>query len=209
MSGTDDFISFLTPEPSNFGYRQGIVVAWDGNAQTNQINVAGSVLTNLPTISMADVFNIRVGDPVAVVRYNDSYAIIGRIRRVGPGSLWTHVPLYPQFIPLLAAGTSGYWTVNVGTSVSWESRTFITHHTLIHVDGIWGSSSGSNTSTYEVIVDGNVVGTWTAGGLDVGNKGPYNVSGFRDRTFIKVEVKLASSVGSGTVAIQVLGCFLR
>lgn len=209
MTGTDDYVPFLVQEPSNFGYRQGLVAAWNGNTNTNQITVAGSTLNNLPVISASDVFNIRVGDAVAVIKYNDSYAILGRIKAVGSGSLWTHVPLYPLFIPLIGAGVSGYWSVNVGTSASWEGRIFATHHTLIHVDGIWGTASGANTSTYQVILGGVVVGTWTSGSLDVSNKGPYDISQFRDQAFLKVEVKLASSVGSGTVALQVLGCFLR
>ncbi len=208
-SGTDDFISFITPPPENWGYRQGTVVSWNPTAGTNQVNIGGTNFTNLPIITQADVQNIRLGDPVAVVRYNDSYAVLGKIKALSQGTLWTYVPLYPQFVSLVGAGTGGYAVVNAGTSVSWESRLYVTHQSFIQVDGLWGQASGSNTSVFEVIVDGITVGTWTeAGTFTVSNKGPYDISRFKDRQFIKVEVKVTSS-GSGLVAIQVLACFLR
>lgn len=209
-SGTEDFTSFLVQDPANWGYRQGTVVAWNPTAGTNQVNVAGTNFSNLPVITQADLYNVRVGDPVAVVRYNDSYAVLGKIKALREGTLWTYVPLYPQFASLNAPGAGGYATVNAGTLVSWESRLYVTHQSFIQLDGIWGQASGSNTAVFELVVDGVTVGSWTqAGSLAVANKGPYDISLFKDRAFIKVEVKITSSTGTGTVAFQVLGCFLR
>lgn len=209
-SSSEDFLQFFTPPPEGFGYRQGVVTAWDANAGTNRVNVGGTDLVNLPVITQADLFNVRAGDTVAVVKYNDSYAVLGKIRSVGQGTLWSAIPLYPQFAPLTAAGTGSYAQVPAGTLVTWEGRIYATHYSFIQVDGIWGQASGANTSVFEVQVDGVTVGSWTqAGSLDVSNKGPYDISKFRDRQWIKAEVKITSSVGSGNVAIQLLACYLR
>jgi hypothetical protein len=208
-SASDDYLSFIGTPPSNFGYRQGTVIAWDNDTGANLIHVAGSDLPNLPIITQADVYNIRIGDTVAVIKFNDSYAVLGKIKSIGQGTLWMPVPLYPQFNPIGAAGTTGYWAVDVGILASWEGRIYVTHQAFIQIDGVWGESSGANTVTYELQLGGTAVGSWTTTGLDVGRKGPFSITAFRDQQFLKVEVKITSSVGSGTVALQVLGCFLR
>lgn len=210
MASTDDYADFFTPPPQPLGYRQGVIVSWNTATGANVVRIANTNFTNLPLIKNIDLVNFRVNDYVAVIKYNDSYAILGKIKNnpVAP-TLWLSVPLYAQFQQLTAAGGTGYATVNVGTLASWEGRVYITHHSRIGVDGVWGQASGSNTVTYQLQVDGVTVGTWTtSGGLDVGNKGPFDVTSYRDREWIKVEVKITSSVGSGTVAIQVLACYL-
>lgn len=210
MTSDEDFLSLITPPEQNLGYRQGVVVTWNPVTSTNQVRVADSVLSNLPIITQSDLVDIRPGDAVAILRYNDSYAILGKIKRVNSATPWIPVPLYPQFAPLTPAGTGSYATVPVGTLVTWEGRTHITHHTEIEVDGIWGQASGSNTVTYELQLGGNTIGSWTVAGVfDVSRRGPFNVMPYRDQPFIKLEVKITASTGSGTVAIQVLGCMLR
>lgn len=210
MTGTDDYLNFLTPPPQPLGYRQGQVVSWNPLTGANIIRVANTDFTNLPLITASDLLNIRPGNNVAVIKYNDSYAVLGKIKPIGPGTFWAAVPLYPQFAPLTTAGTGGYAQVPAGTLVSWEGRVYVTHHSYISVDGIWGQASGSNTTTFEVLLDGITVGSWTeSGSIEVGNKGPFDITRFKDRQWIKVEVSLTSSVGSGNVAIQLLACYLR
>lgn len=209
MSNTDDIVPFLVPPDQNFGYRQGTVVAWNAITGSNQVRIGNSDLTNLPVITQSDLINIRSGDTVAVIKYNDSYAVLGKIKTSNPGTPWTPVPLYAQFNPLGAAGGTGYWTVNVGILASWEGRIYATHHSSIEVDGVWGQSSGANTVTYQLQLGGSVVGSWTTTTLEVSRKGPYNITPYRDQQFLKVEVKITSSTGTGTVASQVLGCYLR
>ena len=210
MTSSEDYIPLITPDPSNFGYRQGVVTSWNNSTGTNQVQVGGGVLSNLPIITQSDLINIRVGDPVAIIKYNDSYAVLGKIKTTNPGTPWSPVPLYPQFTSIVAAGSGGYASVNAGTLVSWEGRMYATHYSNIQVDGVWGQASGSNTVTYQLQVGGSTVGSWTTvTSLDVGRKGPFSIASFKDQEFTKVEVKIASSTGSGTVAIQVLGCYLR
>lgn len=209
-TSSDDYLGFLTPPPAGFGYRQGLVTAWDVLAGTNTVNVAGTNLTNLPLITQADVYNIRVNDPVAVVKFNDSYAILGKIKQLNEGSLWMPVPLYPLFVSIIGAGAGGYAQVPAGTLVSWEGRLNATHHSRIHIDGIWGQASGSNTATFELTVGGIPVGSWTeTNTFSVANRGPYDISTGKDQPFIKVQLNITASSGSGNVAFQVLACFLR
>lgn len=209
MTSSEDYLAFLTPTPDNFGYRQGRIVSWDSATGLNQVRVGDGILSNLPIITQSDLINIRPGDTVAIIRYNDSYAVLGKIKTTNPGTPWVPVPLYPQFISLGAAGTGTYSTVNVGTSVSWEGRIYATHHSFIQVDGMWGQATGANTATYELRVGGVTVGSWNTTGLEVTRKGPFGIAAFKDQQFMRVDVLVTSSVGSGTVAIQVLGCFLR
>jgi len=211
MTKSEDFIPLLAAPEQNLGYRQGVVVTWNLDDGTNQVRVGDAVLLNLSVITQSDLINIRPGDTVAIIKYNDSYAVLGKIKSGGsPGTPWIPVPLYPQFNSLTGFGGTGFWSVNVGTLAVWQGHTYATHHSAIEVDGIWGQVSGSNTVTFEVHVAGVMVGTWTTvTTLDVGRKGPYSIANFKDQEFVSVQVKITSSVGSGTVAIQVLGCHLR
>lgn len=210
MTLSDDLVPLLTPPPQNFSYRQGVVVTWNLIDGTNQVRVGDGILLNLPVITQSDLVNIRPGDTVAIIKFNDSYAVLGKIRSgSSPGTPWTPVPLYAQFRPIGAASSTGYWAVDVGTLASWEGRIYATHHSSIEVDGVWGESSGSNTVVYEVQLGGVTVGTWTTTTLEVERKGPFSIATFMNQQFLKLEVKITSSVGSGTTAIQVLGCFLR
>jgi hypothetical protein len=209
VAGSEDYLAQIIPPPDNFGYRQGVVVSWDVDTGTNQVRVAGSDLTNLPVITQSDLINIRPGDTVAIIKYNDSYAVLGKITNLNPATPWAAVPLYPLFSSLVPEGAVGYAAVDVGTLASWEGRIYSTHYSSIEVDGIWGQASGSNTTTYALQLGGTTVGTWTVTALEVDRKGPFSILLFKDQEFLKVEVKITSSAGSGAVAIQVLGCYLR
>lgn len=209
MTSSEDYLGLITPEPSNFGYRQGLVISWSPTTAANQIRVGDGIFTNLPIITQTDLIRISPGDRVAIIKYNNSYAVLGKIKTTTSATPWIPVPLYPQFNSILGAGAGGYWSVNVGTLVTWEGRINATHHRSIEVDGIWGQASGSNTVTYQLQLGGNVVGSWTTTSFEVARKGPFDISSYVDQEFLKIEVKITSSVGSGTVAHQILGCFLR
>jgi hypothetical protein len=211
MTASDDLVPFLTPEPSNFGYRQGLVETWNITTGANQVRVGDGILYNLPVITQSDLVNIRPGDRVGIIKYNDSYAVLGKLKSRGSaGTPWTPVPLYPQFTSSSGVGSTGYSTLTAGVLASWEGRLYATHHTAIEVDGIWGTASGANTVVYQLQLGGRMVGTWTTvNTLSVGRRGPYDISEFLDQQFLKIELKITSSTGSGAVAHQVLGCYLR
>jgi hypothetical protein len=67
------------PPGSEMGFAQGTVVAWSAVAGTNQISVRGSVLTNLPSLIGSEVGLIRPGDVVALIRFQTTFFVLGRI----------------------------------------------------------------------------------------------------------------------------------
>lgn len=213
MQGSEDLAPLLEQPEDNFGYRQGQVVAWNPDTNANQIRVGEIVINDMPLISPADLVGIRPGDPVAILKYNNTYGVLGKITHPGAagiGTPWQPVPLYPQFISNGAAGSLGVYRVNVGVLAAWEGRIYTKHHTKVELDGVWGTFSGSNNAAYEVQLSGFTRGSWVdGGGLVVGRKGPYDITPFMHQEFIKIEVKIVSSTGTGEVAISPLACFLR
>jgi hypothetical protein len=69
--------------PDPFGFHKGIVVAWDALAGTNQVRVAGADIENLQSLMGAEVGLIRVGDTVSLLRFQNTYAVLGRIEAAG------------------------------------------------------------------------------------------------------------------------------
>lgn len=121
------------------------------------------------------------------------------------------VPMYPLF-SMAASSVYAYMTIAQASIASetllWEGRIPLGSHPRINVNGVWGQASGSNSSTYKLYVNGTAIGTWNETGLSVGVRGPFDVSPYLDQTDVTVQLK-ASASGSGTVAAQVLGCYLR
>lgn len=63
----------------DLGYRQGTIEAWDATAGTNTVNVAGTLLANLPILGALDAMSMQAGDVVGVLRVRSQYFILGRI----------------------------------------------------------------------------------------------------------------------------------
>jgi hypothetical protein len=68
--------------PSEVGFRQGQVVAWNGFTFENEINVGGETLVNLPLLNTLEGIGVRVGDVLCLIRIRSAYAILGRITNV-------------------------------------------------------------------------------------------------------------------------------
>lgn len=122
------------------------------------------------------------------------------------------VPMY-QLFTVAASSIVAYSTVTPAAIASetslWEGRIPLGSHPRIRVDGVWGQASGANNTTFRLYVAGTVVGTWTENGtLEVSNKGPFDISGVFGSESIPVQLKAVSS-GTGLVAAQVFGCYLR
>lgn len=65
------------------GFQQGVVVAWNALDGTNQVRVHGVVFDNLLSLVGSEVGLIRPGDSVGVLRYQNSWAVLGRIEAPG------------------------------------------------------------------------------------------------------------------------------
>lgn len=69
----------VPPGEPDIGFRQGIVRAWDEKTGTNEIEVSGARLTNLPCLNIGEFVILQPGDVVGLLRYKTSYFILGRI----------------------------------------------------------------------------------------------------------------------------------
>lgn len=196
---------------SDVSFHQGVIAAWSSVNFSNQINVQGSTINNVPVLTSAGLVGLRVGDPVAILRYKNSYFILGRIVTLTSQLIEPQfsVVLYPQFQPSTALGTGGFATVPAGTLVSWEGRVRPAQP-KIEVDGIWGQASGANTTVYSMRLGGEEVGFWSlSGALEVARHGPFDVERFVGQDWLKIEITLTVSSGTGQVAFQPLGCYFR
>lgn len=222
-SRTDELTQFLSvttslasagrngSSDSEISFHQGKILSWSGSGGTNMIEVAGTPLNNLPVLVSAGMIALREGDVVGVLRYKTSYFVLGRIVALNTQLVEPQWPIvvYPQFQRSEALGTGGYTTVVATSLFSWEGR-IRASHPKIEVDGVWGQSSGANTTTYAIKLGGTIVGQWTVGGgLEVARHGPFDISQFIGQDWLKVEIAMIVSTGTGQVAFQPLGLYFR
>jgi hypothetical protein len=124
---------------------------------------------------------------------------------------WLSVPLYARF-SMAASSTYGYMNLAASSiaseTVLWDGRIPLVSHPRLSISGIWGQASGSNSATYRLKVNGTQVGTWSTGALENGEHGPYNIGAWLDHTNAEVQLTVQAS-GTGQVAAQVYGCWLR
>ena len=79
MARSDDLAPLFTPGAAPaVGFRQGVVVTWDGVTFANEVTVGGSTLTNLPVLNLSDSASIVPGDVVGILTFGSSWAILGR-----------------------------------------------------------------------------------------------------------------------------------
>lgn len=66
--------------PTNdISFHQGIIVAWNATNSTNAVDVAGSIVYDLPVLTSAGLIALGAGDPVAILKYKSTYFILGRV----------------------------------------------------------------------------------------------------------------------------------
>lgn len=79
MARSDDLAPLFLPGTAPaVGYRQGVVVEWDGVTFANLVDVGGTEVANLPVLNSADAALIVPGDVVGILTYGSSWAILGR-----------------------------------------------------------------------------------------------------------------------------------
>lgn len=213
---TDDLTFMLASTPAadtslpDFGFHLGYVLAWDSTLGTNQVRVAGSDLNNLAVLASAGSVSLDPGSTVAVLRFRSVYFVLGRVVLPGSGLVQPQTPiiLYPQFASNVVAGTTGTTRVNTGVLATWEGRVR-PNLPKLEVDGIWGNLSGSGSTTYEMKIGGTTVGSWTETTLTVARRGPFDVSAYIGQDWLKIELAITASTGTGEKAIAPLGAYFR
>lgn len=80
----DDLTGLLGPgDGPEFGFRQGTVVSFNIIGGQNEIDVGGTVLTDLPFLNPGGYTILQPGDVVVLVRMRSSWAILGRVTTPG------------------------------------------------------------------------------------------------------------------------------
>lgn len=191
-------------------FHTGQIIAWDGTGQTNQVLVLGRLMFNLPILTSANTTGLEVGASVGILRVRTQYFIIGRVVDQSSGLVNPQFPiiLYPQFQSNLVASEIGYWHIDTGVLATWEGRIKVSFP-FIEVDGVWGNASGTGSTTYALKLGGTTYGSWTETTLDVNRKGPFDVRDRIGQDWLKVEIAITASTGTGEKAFQPLGCYFR
>lgn len=83
MGATDDITPLLlagnTGELPTIGFHQGVVVAWNDQTGENTIRVAGSDVNDLAMLNITEALVLRPGHVVGLLRFLNTYFILGRI----------------------------------------------------------------------------------------------------------------------------------
>lgn len=82
MSRSDDLAGVfgaLRPGEPPFNFRQGTVVTWDFVTGQNTISVGGTVLVNVPFLSMSGALLYRPGDIVNLLKQGAAWMVMGRV----------------------------------------------------------------------------------------------------------------------------------
>lgn len=82
MIGASDLaplIGAARSQTSDVGFRQGTVLSWDGANGTNSVEVGGVTVQNIPVLNLGDFTILERGDVVALLRFQTTYFILGRV----------------------------------------------------------------------------------------------------------------------------------
>lgn len=202
----NDLTSLLAPDKStpDLVFRQGLVVSWNPAGGTNEIEVAGTSLTNLPTLASNELSVFKPGDAVGLLRVRSQYFVLGRIVVPGSaspvqvaGSLGLGDPVWPQW-PGTSNSTDDELMVGfvqrLGGRLSFVTRTF----------------ADANTSgVFRVTINGQEVAV--SDPLDGGGSGSFgNFAGLVDYPpdvayldTVPVAITGRVTAGTGTVRVSV------
>lgn len=134
---------------------------------------------------------------------------------------WFNVPLYPYFSPAgqdpsFNGAWNDYAAINTGAigmapgNIMWEGRIPYATHPMVSIDGIWGNAGGSVSDIeYALVVGDTTIGTWTRSSITTETVGPWDISNLLSQTQVPVQVVVTDWTGSGLIACQPLGCYLR
>lgn len=196
---------------SELGLHTGLITKWDDTTGANEVIVNEVPLQNLSVLASAGITALVPGTQVLVQKWRSTWIILGRVVTQASGLASPQFPIvmYPQFRPNGAAGTGGYWGLNATVLATWEGRARFSYP-AVAFDGVWGVVSGSGSVTYQAKVSGNVVGSWTeTTGPIVARRGPFRVDEYIGQDWLKIEVAITASSGTGERAFQMLGAYFQ
>jgi hypothetical protein len=150
----DDLAPLIQPPPSaGLGFRQGRVLAWDPETAHNTIEVAGTVMQDIPILNGAEALLLGVGDIVGLITHGSTWFILGRVT----------VPGSPEAARTLGAGM--------------KAASVIGNTPISNTAGY--ELNGGPVVTTQVLPTGRVFVLFASGwDLDVGEGVSLNVFGF-------------------------------
>lgn len=187
-----DLAGLFAPPAESESYRQGVIQAFNPSTGANSVKVGGATLTNLPILVSGDTVNYAENDVVILMRYQSSWAILGRVVTAGSAELTAaavdfyagHNSNLVVFTITSALQTRSSLTV---PTPSWaNSALFFASSTLVVSNPSAGTDSARTSTdingvsggetTHQVVNDGNFysLNTSVARQLGVGGAGPLN-----------------------------------
>lgn len=137
--GYDDLVPLFAPQPDGPRVRQGVVVAWDVNAGTGTINVAGGTLTDVPFLTPGGIAWFTPGDPVVLLAQGGAWFVLGRVVKGLAGS-----------VRGIGRNTQGVIFGNSGMLTPGAlGLTFLTYATVNIAVPLWANSANI-TATFQV-----------------------------------------------------------
>lgn len=83
MTTNDDLTALLlagnTGKLPDLGFHQGVIVEWNPQTGENVIQVAGSPIEDVQMLNVTEALVLEVGHVVALLRFKNTYFILGRI----------------------------------------------------------------------------------------------------------------------------------
>lgn len=219
LTAASPFTSTGTAQQAELSFRQGIISAWDAAAGTNTVHVGGTNIHNVAVLVTGDSLVLGVGDLVGLLRFKQTYFILGRITEPsGFSNFLIPVPMYPMFESTRTSGTaSNINTLRVSASTIfteqsiWQGR-LSASSPFVRVSGIWGNLTGTQAVTYRLYVNAVLIGSFTtSGGLVVGptdSLATFSIANFVGQPFNSILMTAQSTVSNADlIACHLLGMY--
>lgn len=124
---------------------------------------------------------------------------------------WMGVPMTPNY----SMASSTVWqymnlpVASVATeTILWTGVVPSIRHGFMAVQGLWGTASGSNSSTFNLKLAGTTVGTWSETALVNAARGPFDVSAYLTLHSVTATITCIAT-GTGSVACDLRTLHLR
>lgn len=134
---------------------------------------------------------------------------------VGLGTPWQSIPMYPKVWPttfLDAENTDLSLPTSACTGGAvWEGLLGRNVHATMWVDMVCGRMTGvSGSPTYSLVVNGDVLGSWSQTSYAYTLRGPYDIKPYITFEHVPVQIKV-SATGTGTdrIAAQMVSTHCR
>jgi len=210
-SEISDLLSSMK-DVTSLGARVGKVVEWSSSTSSFIVDVGGTPISAISMLATATMTSVLPGDSVMVMRYQDTFIIVGRI--VPPGGVQPEpnlaIPMVPAFTSGSTPNTPSLYAIGSATQTEWHGYARITHPKLAMV-AILGQYTGSGQSVpFTISISGVVVASFTVTTLTSQIWGPWDISSHIATGVQLIQVqKLAATAGTGQTGFHIYSVYQR